>query len=363
MLEPLTPRRLFRRADETVAAEPRRRGKTFSRRSGTRWIRYFSHRKARYIRALKAAPAKRTVPPATPSPDTARATFGDLVSLAKPRLSALSVVTALAGYLAATPERNPLRLVCLVAGTSLAAASAGALNQMLERATDARMRRTRLRPVARGAIRPALAALLGCTLALGGVVLLLAGTTPLAALLTALTLFSYLLVYTPLKTVTPYCTFVGALPGALPPLIGWAAATGSVSGLGVVLFALLLTWQIPHFMAIAWTHRGDYFAAGLPMFTVLQPSGRTAATFAVGFSWAFLGFSLLPAFIGQASWAQALLALPGAIWLIVRALQFEDAVTLDEMPPDNAARRLFLASIAVLPFQLAILVTDRCLSL
>ena len=183
--------------------------------------------------------------------------------LTKPRLSMLSVFTATVGYLVARPDFELLLLLALVAGTALAAGSAAALNQWIEREIDARMKRTRSRPLPSGQTEPKEALIYGLILGLAGCLLLWIGVNTLAALLALATLLSYLLLYTPLKQKGPWSTEIGTIPGALPPLIGWAAAEGQITPLGWILFALLITWQMPHFMAIAWLFREDYKQAGV----------------------------------------------------------------------------------------------------
>ncbi len=285
-----------------------------------------------------------------------RRKLGAYWELTKPRLSLLSVITALAGYLAANPVRDAGKLIALVIGTSLAAGGAAALNQWLERDLDARMARTRTRPLPMGQISLVGALLWGLVLSYTGTWLLFKYVNGLSALLGVATIVSYILVYTPLKTRTPWCTHMGAIPGALPPLIGWAAATGTVSGLGWVLFGVLFAWQIPHFMAIAWTYRRDYAQAAMPMITVVEPSGRRAAREAFFFSVLLLGVSVWPVFLGQVGWFYGSVALVCGVYMIMRAWSFLKATS-----KDRAARKLFFASIFYLPPVLAALVIDQWL--
>lgn len=269
----------------------------------------------------------------------------------------LSVITAIVGYLSANPDRNSITLISLLLGTSFAAGAAGALNQYIERELDGRMARTRDRPLPAGLISPAAALVFGLALAFAGVGLIWTGTNALAALLTALTLVSYLLVYTPLKVRSIWNTHLGAIPGALPPLIGWAAARGTIDPLGWILFGILFAWQIPHFMAIAWMYRKDYAAAGMRMFPVDRPDGRATGWHSVAFAAILLVCSLLPGFLGYTSLAYQLVALLAGLWFLYRAWQFRSPDTAGE----PAARKLFFASISYLPLILAVLVLDRWL--
>lgn len=282
-----------------------------------------------------------------------RARLEDFYELTKPRLSFLSVVTAVVGYLAADPARDLSVLVCLLAGTSLAAGGAAVLNQWLEREADARMARTRDRPVAAGRVAPNVALLYGLLLTLGGCGVLLAGTHPLAGTLAAGTVASYVLLYTPLKRWTTWNTMIGAVPGALPPLIGWAAAEGAVSALGWSLFLILFLWQMPHFFAIAWTYRRDYARAGFVMLSGSDPSGARVAREAFAFTVGLVLATFLPVLLGQATWAYGTIAGVTGAYLLKPAARF-----LRATQRDAAARRLFLASIAYLPAVLVALVLD-----
>lgn len=267
----------------------------------------------------------------------------------------MSVITAIVGYLAANPERNLPTLLALLIGTSLSAGAAGVLNQWLEREVDRRMVRTRNRPLPSGTVSAQAALAYGLVLAVAGPLVLWWGANSLAALLAVITLVSYLLVYTPLKQHSSTCTLVGAIPGALPPLIGSAAANqGSIDALGWALFAILFTWQIPHFMAIAWTHRRDYQLGQMRMATVIDPTGQSAARQAVVFAWLYLVAALLPWWLGATSyWLYPLAALAVGFHYLYQAYQFARPAVRD-----SAARKLFFSSIAGLPLLLAVLVVD-----
>ncbi|MGF1483281.1 MAG: heme o synthase [Opitutales bacterium] len=289
----------------------------------------------------------------------ARAIASELWTLTKPRLSLLAVITAVVGYFAGDPTSALAPFFWMLLGTSLAAGSCGALNQYLEREADSRMARTRTRPLPSGTLAPEVALVFGLVLGMCGVAMVAWGTNPLAAALTAATILSYLLVYTPLKPLTPWATLVGAVPGALPPLIGWAAANNTLGALGWILFGILFAWQIPHFLAIAWNHRKDYAKAGMPMASVTDPSGQSCAVLSLVFTGLLALISLLPPILGQASWFIYAPAAAYGAWIFLKpAWSFFRARTDNR---DQPARRLFLASIAYLPLVLFALVADRWL--
>ncbi len=214
-----------------------------------------------------------------------RGRLADYASLGKPRITSLVLVTTLLGYLLAERASDPLRLLFTLCGTGLVAAGAAAFNQIWERDDDAKMRRTADRPLPAGRIEVLPAAALAFAASLAGLATLALGANLLAAGLAAATLVLYVLLYTPLKSVTSLSTVIGAVPGALPPVIGWAAAAGRIDPGAAVLFAVLFLWQMPHFLAIAWLYREDYARAGFPLLPVLEPdgasSGRQAVLYAV----------------------------------------------------------------------------------
>lgn len=265
----------------------------------------------------------------------------------------MSVITAIIGYLAADPSRDFSVLASLVIGTSLAAGGAAVLNQWLERDADALMARTQDRPIPSGQISPYNALMFGLGLSIFGSYLLYAGANPLAGLLTAITIASYVLLYTPLKRLTTWNTLVGALPGALPPLIGWAAAEGNISTLGWILFTILFLWQMPHFFAIAWTYRNDYAKGGFVMLSNADESGAKVARQSFAFAIALVISTLLPTLLGYASWGYGAVAIISGCYILRPAWKF-----LDAEQRDKAARRLFIASIFYLPALLIPLVLD-----
>ena len=291
---------------------------------------------------------------AFPEAAPTRARFDDYLQLTKPRLSLLSVLTALVGYLAARPAHDPWRLVSLMAATSLAAGGVAALNQWLEVDTDSRMARTADRPIPSGKVTTGSAFVLGCLMCIAALMLMFARVRPLAALFTLLTVVTYLGWYTPAKRTSRWSTEIGAIAGAFPPLIGWAAGAGSVTALGWILFGVLFFWQVPHFMAIAWIYRQDYSAVHFPMPTVTDETGRLASRWSFVNALLLVGVSLLPVALGLDTRWYGAAALAGGAWFVGRA-----AVFLRAGNRDAAARKLFLVSIAYLPLLLGALVADR----
>ncbi len=284
----------------------------------------------------------------------AAATFRDYLALTKPRLSLLSVLTALVGYYAARPASNLAEVCWLLVGTGLAAGGVAVLNQWLEHETDARMARTADRPIPTGKVPTGSAFVLGALMCIVALFLLFGRVDRLAALFTLLTLVSYLAWYTPAKRWSVWSTEIGAVAGAFPPLIGWSAGEGRVTTLGWILFAILYFWQIPHFMAVAWTYRRDYSAVNFPMLPVRDEAGGKVAVWALVNTVALGVVSLLPVFWGLATWGYGVVAALGGGWFLWRALVF-----LRREGRDRAARRLFLTSILYLPLVLGSLVADR----
>jgi protoheme IX farnesyltransferase len=267
-----------------------------------------------------------------------------LVSLTKPRLSLLTTLSGAAGYAAGADPFRPVSFAIMFLGILLTAGGALALNQVIERDADARMRRTRERPLPSGDVSLSTARTFGFSISAVGTLLLLFWAGWLPALLAVLTIVLYTLVYTPLKRKTHWCTLIGAFPGAIPPLIGWTAATGSLSAPGWIFFLLLFAWQMPHFFAIAFLYREDYEGAGLQMLTVIEPSGQRAATQSLFF--ATLLF-LLPAIAWIAGWMTGLWALLATfvalpyLWL---------SLLFWKSPAKTApARSLFFSSLLILP--------------
>jgi protoheme IX farnesyltransferase len=283
-----------------------------------------------------------------------RSALADYVELTKPRITLTVVMTSLVGYVMGS--RGPISLPGLalaLAGVALVGSGASALNMLLERRTDALMLRTRNRPLAAGRLRVTDALLFGLGLTAAGLAVLRFGTGAMSALVALLTWSTYLFAYTPLKTRTSLSTIVGAFPGALPPVIGWAAARGHVDPGAVVLFAILFLWQIPHFLAIAWIYREDYARGGLPMLPVLDPQGVVTGRQAVANSLALLVVSVVPTIAGLAGRAY----FAGAIVLGVAFTSV--AVMLAVRRTTPAARALFLASVVYLLGICTLLLVDR----
>jgi protoheme IX farnesyltransferase len=283
-----------------------------------------------------------------------RGTVSDFIGLTKPRLNLLVVATSAAGYYLGAPGvPEPGPMLQAVVGTALVAAGAAVLNQVVERDTDALMRRTRGRAVPDGRVLPGDARLFGVATAAGGLALLAAERHILAAGLALATLIIYIAIYTPLKRRTSLATLVGAVPGALPPLIGWTASHGAVTLGGTALFAIVFLWQIPHFMAIAWMYRDDYAKAGFPMLPVIDPAGRRAGRQAVVYAAALIPVSALPTVAGLSGFAYLIVAMGLGIGLLGLAISFATART------DRSARRLFFGSITYLPILWIAMIANR----
>jgi len=280
--------------------------------------------------------------------------LGDYWTLTKPEVNFLVLVSTLVGfYLALKGPLDFSRLFHTLMGTLLVASGTGTLNQYIERQSDKYMRRTANRPLPSGRLAPGEALWFGILLAALGGGELWAFTNPLASTLALLTLGAYLLFYTPLKKRTPLCTLVGAFPGAMPPLIGWAAAR---NGLGLdawALYVILFLWQFPHLLAIAWMYREDYARAGLQMLPRNDREGRTTVRQILGYSLVLIPASLLPVFLGQAG--KAYLVGASALGLGF----FHYGMRLAFHRTNSLARRVVLASIVYLPLVFALLMLDK----
>ena len=283
-----------------------------------------------------------------------RRQMADFLALTKPRLVLMVLIATVAGfYLGSFGEFDWIRLLNTIFGTALAAGGTIALNQYVERDLDAKMRRTRSRPLPDGRLHPAGALIFGIAISAGGVLYLLVAVNALSSLLAAITVLSYIFLYTPMKRKTPFCTFVGAIPGALPPMGGWVAAQGSLGFEAWVLFGIMFFWQIPHSLAIAWMYRADYERAGLKLLPVIHPDGRSTGHQIVSNCLALLAVGLVPTLIGIAgpSYFIAALAL-GSVFLGC-------GVSFAILRSTVAARRLLLASYLYIPLQLGMLSIDR----
>ena len=278
----------------------------------------------------------------------------DLVALTKPRVVVMVLATTLVGYdVGLTGSADYVRMIHLLIGILLAAGGTLALNQYWERDIDARMNRTRARPLPAGRLQPLEALLFGVALTLLGMAYLAALVGALVALVTAATAILYLFAYTPLKQRTALCTLVGAVPGALPPVTGWAAARGDITLGAWVLFGVLFLWQLPHTLSIARLYRDDYARAGVRVLPVIDPDGASTERQIVLACVALLAVSLLPTVIG---WS-------GPIYLagaLVLGLAFAAVGIVQALAPSaRAARRVLLASLLYLPLLLGLLAFDR----
>ncbi len=271
-----------------------------------------------------------------------RASAAAVFALTKPRLAAMSVLTTMAAYATARPVDGPT--LATLAGTTLAAAGALSLNQWWERESDARMERTRGRPLPLGSLSPRTALTWSVALSASGVALLAWRANPAAAILAAATILIYGVVYTPLKRRTRWATEIGSISGALPALLGNAAAGDLGSRPGLALTAILLFWQMPHFFAIGWRHRLDYRAAGFPLLPAVDLSGARTAAWSFSYILFLIGVSLAPWAMGWLGAIYGVTALCANAWFLQSGWQF--LVASDR---DRAARRLFLVSIFYLP--------------
>jgi protoheme IX farnesyltransferase len=280
-----------------------------------------------------------------------KSVWADLV---KARLTTLVVLTTAAGFYSGwRGNMNWALLFHTVFGTALVASGAAALNQLLEREHDAKMRRTETRPLPSGRLTPETVLLIGGGLSVFGLVYLAGMVNLLTSVLGAITLVSYVWIYTPLKRVTTLNTAIGAIPGALPPLMGWTAARDDVSAGGWALFAILFFWQLPHFLAIAWIYREDYARAGFAMLPVVDPNGQRTGSQALSHTLGLLPVSLSPFVFGLAGPVYLAAALILGIIFVVAAFRFARELTV------SRARTLFFTSIIYLPLLFSALVLDK----
>ena len=290
----------------------------------------------------------------------ARSRAGDLLALTKPRLNSLVVLTTGVGYYLGMGNAPPgpwlpvlVTGLHTVVGAALVAGGAAALNQISERDIDRTMERTRDRPMAAGRLSVTQARVFAWILAVTGTLELATGANLLAAAVAAVTLVSYAAIYTPLKRRTPWATEVGAVPGALPPVIGWVAAGNALTVEALILFGVLFLWQLPHFHALSWMYRADFRRAGLPLVAALDTDGRRTARHAVLYAAALLPVSLTPALVGLTgpfylAWATLL-----SVVFLVLATRFSIERS------GRSARALFRGSLLYLPLLLGALVMSR----
>ncbi len=280
--------------------------------------------------------------------------FADFLALTKPRLNSLVIVTTGVGYVLGSSGRfDFIALLHTVVGSALVAGGAAALNQVAERDIDQAMERTRRRPMPTGRIKPREGGPFGLLLTAIGVMQLMQGANMLAAMVALATCVSYVCVYTPLKRRTRWATVVGAVPGALPVVIGWAAAHGDLGVEAWSLFAIVFLWQLPHFHALAWIYREDFRRAKLPLMAVVDSDGRRNARHALVYSLLLLPVSLTPTLIGLTGRFYAGAAFGFGIAFVILARRFADQQSL------NRARSLFVGSLVYLPLLWGLLVADR----
>lgn len=289
----------------------------------------------------------------TDEPVLSRSRAADYLELTKPRISVMVLITVAAGAILGAGSTLGWPVLChTLLGTALVAAGASALNQLFERESDGLMRRTENRPLPAGRLQPWEVLFVGSLLGLAGVVYLLLTVPPLAALIAACTFLSYVFIYTPLKRVTSLNTLIGAIPGALPPVIGWAAVRGSIDLEIGALFLIMFLWQVPHFLAIAWIYRDDYARAGLCMLPVLDEAGGMTGRQMVGYCLALIAASLMPLVQGRAG----LVYLLGAT--ILGLVFLTTAVVFARQRSVGNARSVLRASLVYLPVLLALLLLD-----
>lgn len=286
--------------------------------------------------------------------ETARSMTSIISDLIKARLTMMSLITTWVGFhLGWVGPFDFWILAHTMIGTGALASGAAALNQWMEKDLDALMERTENRPIPAGHVAPSTALLFGAALGIFGAVYLTFLVNGLTGLLGALTFVSYVFIYTPLKRITTLNTAIGAIPGALPPLMGWTAATGSLGAAGWTLFMILFLWQMPHFMAIAWMYRDDYAKAGFRMLPVTDKTGRRTSMNAVGYNLALLAFAGTPSLFGVTGIVYFVSAILLSIGYLLPAIQFV------KDPSRLHARNLFLASIAYLPLLIIVMAIDK----
>jgi protoheme IX farnesyltransferase len=283
----------------------------------------------------------------------ARSRATDFVALAKPRLNMLVIASSLAGYVMAGGAADPFVVFATLAGTALVAGGASAFNQAIERETDGLMRRTKLRPLPDHRLQPREALVFATVLSAAGLLILAAAVNVLSSLVAFTTLVTYAAVYTPLKRRTSFATVVGAVPGALPPVIGWAAAANNLDAGAWVLFGVVFLWQLPHFLAIAWIYRDDYARGGFPLLPVIEPDGRSTGRQTVVYTAALLPVSLAPTLLGMAGTAYFAGAFALTVLFLGLSIRFANTRAL----PD--ARRLFFGSIVYLPLLWILMIAGR----
>lgn len=312
--------------------------------------------------ALQPLPSPAEVK-ATPAALRKYSRLGDYAILLKMRVTTLVVMTAWTGYfLGAQRAQIPTfswKLLCALLGIGLVSGGAAAMNQVIEREADARMQRTRRRPIPGQRMGVVEATAIGMVCILGGAAYLAVTTNVLTGILSVLTASAYVGVYTPLKTRSPICTTIGALPGAMPPLLGWTAARGRVEWEALVLFAILFLWQFPHFHAIAWLYREDYRRAGIRMLPVVEEDGRSTVREVLAYSMMLVPVSLFPGYLHMVTGAYVIGALIFSLIFLVFSVRFARVLSgLTAGESSRLARALLRASVLYLPALFALMMIN-----
>jgi len=277
----------------------------------------------------------------------------DYLELAKPEISSVVTMSAFAGFVLGSPAGLDGWTLCwAMLGVALCAGGVGMLNQVLERRYDAQMKRTADRPLPAGRVETDRARTVGILMVCAAVGILCPLVNVITAVIAALTAVLYLFVYTPLKRVTKWNTLVGTVPGALPALGGYTAATGQLGGGGWAVFGILACWQMPHFLSLAWMYRKDYARGDYAMLPVVEPDGDSTAAQMIGFAALLLPLSVLPTVVGSAGWVYALGVLPVGLWFLWTTIVFHGERT------GQKARRVLKASVLYVPALVALLMVD-----
>ena len=283
-----------------------------------------------------------------------RTRAADYLELTKPRVVAMVLVATAAGfYLGETRAFDYLIALNLMIGTAAAAGGTLALNQFIERDLDAKMERTRMRPLPDGRLRPVEALVFGTIATVAGCAYLWMAVNPLSSIVTIAIAVLYLFAYTPLKRISAICSVVGAIPGALPPVAGWAAARGSLGVEPMVLFAIMFLWQLPHSLAIAQLYRNDYACAGIRLLPLDDPNGKATGRQIVSNCLALVAVGMLPTILGFAGIIYCVVATAAATIMLVYGIKLAAA------PATVAARRVMVASLIYLPVVLLMMVLDK----
>lgn len=278
----------------------------------------------------------------------------DFFHLTKPRIISLVLFTTFAGFYTGIDGPVPLRLLFhTLTGTALIAGGAGAFNMYIERQLDVLMKRTAVRPLAAGRLQPVSALIFALAISIGGFIYLYLLVNHLTSMLSAVIFAGYLILYTPLKTKTWICTFIGAVPGALPAVLGWTAANNAMSWKSWILFAIVFLWQMPHFYAIGWMHREDYKSAGFSLLPAIDSSGRRIGSQALLFIALLVMVASLPFAIGMAGSPYLIGSTAAGIAFLAFGLRFTRSLTT------GSARLLFIASAFYLPILLIFLILDK----